>query len=97
MLLPLLAWGFFTERDRPAVICQRWWIGLIGILIAGIPVSVMLGLVLNSDVGYQWAFLFFGVLTTLSATFATAIAFRRQGYRFQRRIHCETPPVPIDP
>ena len=97
VLVPLLAWGFFTERDRPATICRRSWIGLIGVTIAGILLSVIIGSVLNSEDGMKWAFFSFGVLTALTATFITAIAFRRRGYRFQRRMIHDALAVPVDP
>ena len=85
VIVPLLTWGFFTERDRPAEICRRWWIGLMGVAIVGIPLFAIIGAVGNSDDSKAWAYFFFIVLTALSATFITAIAFRKQGYRFQRR------------
>lgn len=95
VVLPLLAWGFFTERDRPAERCRRFWIVLFSVAIAGIPLSLIIGSALKTELGVSWALISLGVLTALTATFITAIAFRRQGYRFQSRTRHDALLVPV--
>ena len=71
----------------------------MGLAIIGIVLSVSMGEVRKSD-GFDdfmlWAFIFVGVLTALAATFITAIAFRKQGYRFQRRTNRDDSPSSPD-